>query len=756
METPIVNSLYNKKEFQRDILNQDNVYLKPHQLFVRNYLGYTSKEDRLLLYHQTGTGKTLSAIVLLKSFVEELYTHYNSKSPKIMVFVKNNTIKENFKKEIEKFNQKTGISPDDPQLKIIFKTYQAFTNDINRIGPTNMEPFGNSIIIMDEIHNILNNTLGEAFVSFLRHQNNFKLLALSATPVYDNVEELYHLINLLCCPTEITMEQLGLTRQQLYTDANTQLLENTSVFSNNIFKITQETKEIVKRLLSDKISYLDVDVSTFPALEEYLVPCKMSPEHTTAYLDTFQTGGRGIGTYQKQSQILNYYGTTFKFETKEQIKEFAPKIYSIAENIQKSPNGIHLVFSEYIERYGTNLVEAALRLYSFTKRINNDYKTMAVFTGKENTSAAIKTKILHVINSPENKDGKIIKIIIVSKVFAEGVDFKNIQHVHILDPLWNKSSIDQLIGRARREMSHNLLEKAQQIVKVYKYQSVTGTTVKTVDEMKYDLLDAKSNNTQELLNYFKHIAIDCIFNLERNTPGNPGLRCAQIKDQNASIDYTTYVPELHKYFILKNIDAKLRYLFSKVIVISFDDLYRLLNKYTKEDIIYCVNKYTLENKQIYYQNTKGSLQNLNDTFIIFLPYLSGEKDTLLERLTVVNYAKPNTTNEEKKEIIDISQETVKGSVEGKSKQMTNIVMGTYTNRAGIQDNIFRVLYNPYGTEATNKKTELSGQVCGTIPKPKLREYLGLLGVAESELEKKPKTELCGILEDTLKKNNFII
>ena len=68
-----------------------------------------------------------------------------------------------------------------------------------------------------------------------------------------------------------------------------------------------------------------------------------------------------------------------------------------------------------------------------------------------------KERILRIVNSAKNKDGSIVKVILGSAASAEGINFRNIRHVHIMEPYWNYGRIKQTIARARRNKSHHAL-----------------------------------------------------------------------------------------------------------------------------------------------------------------------------------------------------------------------------------------------------------------------------------------------------------
>ena len=53
-----------------------------------------------------------------------------------------------------------------------------------------------------------------------------------------------------------------------------------------------------------------------------------------------------------------------------------------------------------------------------------------------------------------NKNGEIIKVIIISRAGAEGIDFKYIRQIHLMEPWYNLNRIEQILGRGVRTCSH--------------------------------------------------------------------------------------------------------------------------------------------------------------------------------------------------------------------------------------------------------------------------------------------------------------
>lgn len=105
----------------------------------------------------------------------------------------------------------------------------------------------------------------------------------------------------------------------------------------------------------------------------------------------------------------------------------------------------------------------------------------------------------------------------ISKTGAEGLDLKNIRHIHICEPYWNMARVSQIIARGVRYESHIALPKSEHNVQPYIYLSDYPINYKkkkkeeTTDIKLYT--DAKRNEV--LINEFNisliESSIDCNF-----------------------------------------------------------------------------------------------------------------------------------------------------------------------------------------------------------------------------------------------------
>ena len=76
-------------------------------------------------------------------------------------------------------------------------------------------------------------------------------------------------------------------------------------------------------------------------------------------------------------------------------------------------------------------------------------------------------EVVGYVTASMNKIGEKIKVVIISMTGSEGIDFKNLRQLHILEPWYNLSLIEQIIGRAVRNCSHKNLPFSKRNVEIF-------------------------------------------------------------------------------------------------------------------------------------------------------------------------------------------------------------------------------------------------------------------------------------------------
>ena len=256
------------------------------------------------------------------------------------------------------------------------------------------------------------------------------------------------------------------------------------------------------------------------------------------------------------------------FLCKEYLPYFSTKINKLLDNLLQP--GVHYVYSRLVQ-FGTTIISVACQLFGWNiLRVNAegditfnysllDYNNIikrcwcgqletehtnshefqqghiVIYTGDANTNQKALKNLLAIINSEENKNGQLCKVFIGSRVSGEGVNYKRLRYVHILEPWWNNTVLQQVIGRAARNCSHFDLSKEFQNVLVYRYTSVFPKSLdsieeiypqfnkvkskllkqlnnETVDMSMYRLAESKDLRISYLTRLLKISAVDCVTN----------------------------------------------------------------------------------------------------------------------------------------------------------------------------------------------------------------------------------------------------
>ena len=295
------------------------------------------------------------------------------------------------------------------------------------------------------------------------------------------------------------------------------------------------------------------------------------------------------------------------------LENYSPKYNKILKNIMNTTNGIIFVYSEYkkggslpfalvLEQNGFEqvVIEGKIgetvvknRLVSRAKRPSLPQKWKYVLLDGD-IDAKKRNQIIQRCNSEENKDGKLIKVIVGTRVASEGVDFSRIRQIHIVNPWDNFSRIDQTIGRGIRNCSHKDLPEEDRNVTVFLYAShIADNSIETTDEKIHRRAERKDIQMKEVEFILRNSAIDCISNYtankytvedfgeiigdKDNTRECGYQKCDivyQCTDQskisqklsNSDIDEDTYDIDYHATRELDKYKAVIKFMFTKSIV----------------------------------------------------------------------------------------------------------------------------------------------------------------------------------------------
>ena len=224
--------------------------------------------------------------------------------------------------------------------------------------------------------------------------------------------------------------------------------------------------------------------------------------------------------YAYREDVEEKFGKIF---TESEIPKYSKKIASICDTVITS-EGICLVYSQFLDggliplalaleergckRFGGNSL-----MKSPTKGGKSTIKYVMITGDKDlspNNNMAVKKA-----SEEENKDGSQIKIILISRAGSEGLDFKNIRQVHILEPWYNTNRLEQIIGRAVRTCSHIKLPFSKRNVMIFLYASLLRNGDEAADMYVYRIAEMKAILIGAVSRALKQGAVDCLLNSEQ-------------------------------------------------------------------------------------------------------------------------------------------------------------------------------------------------------------------------------------------------
>jgi superfamily II DNA or RNA helicase len=344
---------------------------------------------------------------------------------------------------------------------------------------------------------------------------------------------------------------------------------------NNIENYNENNKKSMKQLLS----LTQISNITYPIINNDNNSINDIGSFSRSSIDTdFDNGSGGFYKYlqetdQKKKKIKYRYQSHAVFDRntpneapfndEKHLYKYSTKFAKILEIIKKS-KGLIFIFSQYIEQ-GVLPLALALEQNGYSRfchpgtdednlldynvnkmggggrrrpkcylcgedpknniHINEklqDYhqfkpaKYILFFGDSKDIVKITKKELIDTFSSEKNKYGEDVKILIGTRTISEGLDFKRIRQVHILEPWYNLSRHDQIIGRAIRNYSHKNLLPEENNVELYQYASVIDNISnklinrETVDLKNYRLAENKDVIIKNITRIMKESSIDCV------------------------------------------------------------------------------------------------------------------------------------------------------------------------------------------------------------------------------------------------------
>tara|TARA_B100001094_G_scaffold19224_1_gene16426 strand:- start:9612 stop:13187 length:3576 start_codon:yes stop_codon:yes gene_type:complete len=775
-----------------------------HQQFLKNFMNKNTPYKGLLVFHGVGVGKTCSAVTISNSFRDV----YKKEDKKIICLVSKNiqpnwrntiydptkgeeqcsgdsfqhivremdrkNIKTKVKRMINEYYDFYGYQQFSNKIKYLLELkFKSFSQDISDEEKINLEKeviesyFSNRVLIVDEIHNLRDDNLDEYkketifyLDKVIKYSKNLRLILMSATPMFNKVNEIQWLLNLLLKNDgRPTINQSEIFDKKGYiTDTGIEILKQKTngyvsyvrgenpitfpirlypmddrimdkypindIWGNKYGKDTYQFKflkmyysemdSFQKRIYNEYLDTLDDDKDVqmmdqrVGAQISNIVYPSVDALNNNGDIDSKMYGKGGFKNIMKIKIKNKNPSIGYTREYKQKIKEpifdlknvgsISTKIQTILNGIQENKSkGIIFIYSEFLS---SGLIPLALTLehMGFSKYSGNilDYPEWSkdkkesdltknepidfewnplskkkknvpfkqakyiILSGDKDLSPNNNEEIEKLV-SDQNKNGENIKIILGSVVASEGLDLKNIREIHILDPWYHLSRVEQIVGRGIRYCSHIGLDKKERNVTVFMHVAGLSRENESIDTLTYRKAEEKAYSIGQVEKVFKENSIDCYLNKQINiinkndiysidliTSRHTELYNHEVHDKPFSkvcsfsdCDYNCDIKEITEKDI--NYDTFSIYesktLFKNIQKI-ISEMYEINNYYTLDDIIHQVNGIIDTNDNIIYFSLYDMIEN--NIIILNKDHISG---SLINRNDIYLFQPHNNTDQ---------------------------------------------------------------------------------------------------------------
>ena len=474
-DMPIVQDMIDEKSFENDFMGSKdffeginklaeenidypklNATLRDYQKYGYKWLKYlTDNNLGACLADDMGLGKTLQAIALLSKVHEE-------KKKKSMVIMPKSLIY-NWENEIKRFSSKLkvgiyyGINRDFSSLKkvdVILTTYGTIRNDIENLLEQKFD-----LLVLDESQNIKNiNSQTTKAVLLL---NAKKRVALSGTPIENNLLELYSLFRFL------NPEMFG----------SVQEFTNDYIVPIQKYSDTSTIEELRKKIYPFLLRRVKKEVlADLPDKIEKLVYVDMNDEHRRFYEE------RRKYYYSLLEKNTSSQGNFDKFFVLQAINELR-----------------HIVSSPELESKKIISSKKEVLIENVIEAIENNHKVL-VFVNYLSSIESIcdslkenKIKYLKMTGQTKDRQNLVDKFqndsrykvfVMTLKTGGVGLNLVSADTIFIYDPWWNTTVENQAIDRAYR---------LGQDKTVFAYKMIMRNTIEEkilkLQEIKNKLLD---------------------------------------------------------------------------------------------------------------------------------------------------------------------------------------------------------------------------------------------------------------------------
>ena len=439
------------------------------------------------------------------------------------------------------------------------------------------DTFSNRLIIVDEAHNLRETSetetsakiVSDALKKIIQTADGVTLVLLTATPMYDRFSEILDYFNLFLWNERKQERTTSLQTSEFFTETgdfvspeaklNFQALCDTYVSyvrGENPFTFpfrlnpplamiadADRTQDPSGKAITTQRKFLTLCAAPMSEYQESIVAPLTLKGLTEPRTVCVLPDNKDMNEVFKREEGQMKY-TDEQFLAPSKVAKYSAKFASVL-NCIKNGKGVVFVYSNMVE-YGAQLFAMCLEEHGFRPAFGNmllgetsgevpvgSAGRYALFTS-ETSDMDIK-RTLGRLRRRENMNGQDIRVIVASPKVSEGVDFRYVRQIHILDQWFNMSRIEQVIGRGTRTCSHSLLDFEEQNCTVYLHVCRGKGTREMVDEYIYrEIVEQKAIRIAKVKKAIMESAMDCTLEFPVNSLPDKWkeLSIEQVRSQN--------------------------------------------------------------------------------------------------------------------------------------------------------------------------------------------------------------------------------
>jgi hypothetical protein len=446
-----------------------------------------------------------------------------------------------------------------------FNAYISFANQVDDKFLTLRKPdfeqwvhdtFDNRLLIVDEAHNLRikgerkeeeGKLIAVQLEKILKIAKGMTVVFLTATPMYDTFQEILYYFQLFLWNEKKEMPSIPIFTEsgdfatpeaetvfRSWVHEYVSVIRGESPFSfpfrlpppESRIAPLDRTEDVRGKKIKEARKYLPLVASIVQGKQK-------SALETIEDMDNIRNTAKTLCVSPTTKPLAScfrvsggqYEYTVEPFLSPSKLKNVAAKFATVIDCIQNS-EGIVFVYSNYVtlNAGGIEAFALALEEHGFE---NASGKQMLANPSGETTHKQGKyallssdltptelSRLLSRLRSPSND----IRVILASPLVSEGIDLKRIRQIHILDPWYNMSRMEQVIGRGLRTCSHAGLPVEEQNCTVYLHICrFEDSSRETFDEYIYrEFVERKAKGIAKVKRVLMESAVDCRQQLAAN------------------------------------------------------------------------------------------------------------------------------------------------------------------------------------------------------------------------------------------------